>query len=776
MSVNRTSDDFIRIQAFWGLFLSHWHWFAFSVLVSLSFAVFYLLRTPEIYTRTASILVKDDSNGTGTAAMTEFSELAIFKSNTNINNELFTLKSPALMAEVVNRLGLNELYLVRKGLQQVELYKSSPVNVLFRNANPQGVSFVIKLVSKTDFVLTGFNGGDGEVAGKIGTPVKTPAGVCIVSATQHFTSDYVGEEILYVKERIASVANAYAGSLAVGLNDENTTIINLSIADASIQKAEDILNNLIDVYNEKWIQDRNQVSVSTSQFISERLGVIENELGHVDENISSFKSAHLMPDVQAASNIYMAQSVENKRLLLDLNAQLTTAQYVRQELNTKPISQLLPVNTGITSNNIAGQIDEYNNKVLNRNRLVANSDETNPMVHDLEKTLNSMKETIIQSVDNLIVSLSTQIRSVQQQQSNTTGQLASNPNQAKYLLSVERQQKVKEELYLYLLQKREENELSQAFTAYNTRVISSPHGSNSPTAPRRGSILMVAFSIGLLVPTVILFLKETLNTKVRGRKDLAALKAPLVGEIPLHAVGKRTWNLKRRTLENQVVVQNGNRNVINEAFRVLRSNIEFMMEKKTRSGVFVVTSFNSGSGKSFLTLNLAIAFAIKGKKVLVIDGDLRHGTLSTYAGSPKNGLSYYLGGKVDNWQDIVCTDGQHDKLDYIPIGTIPPNPTELLEEERLETLIGEVRGRYDYIFIDCPPIDILADTQILEKLADRTLFVVRTGLLDRSMIPELESIYEAKRFKNLSVILNGTAGNASRYKYGNYHRYYRQKD
>lgn len=558
------------------------------------------------------------------------------------------------------------------------------------------------------------------------------------------------------------MADSYTQKLRAELGNEDATIINLSIDDASVQKAEDILNTLIEVYNEKWIQDKNQIAVSTSRFIGERLGVIENELGHVDENISNYKSEHLLPDVQAASSLYMSQSAENKKEIQTLTNQLATAQFIRRELGGKEMNQPLPTNSGIANVNIESQIGEYNKMVLDRNRLIANSSEKNPLVKDLGNSMQSMKRTILQSVDNLIVSLNTQIRSIRQQEATTTQQLASNPSQAKYLLSVERQQKVKEGLYLYLLQKREENELSQAFTAYNTRMITAPRGSALPTAPNKKNILLVALALGLLVPAVIIFMQENMNTKVRGKKDLENLSVPYLGEIPLYFRNKKK---KNKFSEYAIVVEEGNRNIINEAFRVLRSNVDFMKSKNTEQKVFIETSFNPGSGKSFLSMNIAMSFAIKGKKVLVIDGDLRHGTVSAYVGSPKKGLSDYLGNKEVVWNELLVIDKKYPNLHIIPVGTIPPNPTELLEDGSLATLMQDLRDEYDYIFIDCPPIDIVADTQIIEQYADRTLFVVRAGLLDRSLLPELESIYQEKRFKNLSVILNGTESTGGRYGY-----------
>lgn len=787
--VGKPADDFIRIQDLWSMFVPKWYWFAISLFITLTIAVLYLLSTPPIYTRTAAILVKDNSkSSSSTSAMNDFSDLGIFKSNTNINNELLTLKSPTLMTEVVNRLGLNETFTIRKGLKNVDLYKVSPVTITFCDKIEVPLSFTIKFSSKKAFAISELeiSGEDiGEtLSAQMGDSIQTSAGIMIVSPTQEFTDAFIGTSIRYVRGSVRAAVDTYSNALVAELGNEDATIINLSINDTSIRKAEDILNTLIEVYNENWIRDKNQIAVSTSQFISDRLGVIESELGHVDENISSYKSEHLLPDVQAASSLYMAQSAENNKELSTLNNQLSTAQYIRRELNTKQLDQTLPANSGIVSANIETQISEYNNLVLDRNRLIANSSEKNPLVKNMASSLQSMQRTIIQSVDNLIVSLNTQIRSLRRQEEATTNRLASNPNQAKYLLSVERQQKVKEELYLYLLQKREENELSQAFTAYNTRLITAPRGSMFPTAPRKMNILLVAFAVGLLVPAVGIFMKENMNTKVRGRKDLENLSIPFIGEIPQYSgTKKKWWEFKHRKRQDMkiIVVNEGNRNIINEAFRVLRSNMDFMASKDNNQHVFVLTSFNPGSGKSFLAINIAISFAIKKKKILVIDGDLRHRTVSSYVDSPNKGLSDYLNNQIEDWKEIIVSYKGYTNLHILPIGTIPPNPTELLEDSKLSMLIEALRPEYDYIFIDCPPVDIVADAQIIEKWADCTIFVVRSGLLDRSMLSELENMYTGKRFKNLSMILNGTESTGGRYgyRYGyhyGYASYYGSKD
>lgn len=766
-------DDFLRIQDLLYLCLARWKWFVLSLAVTIGIATVYLLRTPAVYTRTASVLIKEDSKGKSVSSDLEsFSEFGLFQSSTNVNNELITFQSPALMTEVVKRLRLDMNYFVPgKFHRQVAYGLTLPVDVTISDLpENESAGFTLEVQSDGTLLLSDFtrNGTelDGkDIKGRLLDSITTPLGKIIIHTTPNYVKDetytlYVGKSSLY------NAVNYYASNLSVSLNNEKASVIDLSFRDNSTQRAEDVLSMLISIYNENWVKDKNQIAVSTSMFINERLGVIEQELGNVDEDISSYKSEHLLPDVQAASSMYMAQSSQTNAQILALNNQLYMTRYIRNYLsNDANRTQLLPANSGIESANIESQIAEYNKQLLQRNSLVANSSTENPLVVDMDQALTSMRGAIIRSIDNQIVTLNSQIKSLRQTEQQTTSRIAANPTQAKYLLSVERQQKVKEALYLFLLQKREENELSQAFTAYNTRIVTPPHGSMLPTSPVRKNIFMVAFALGLLIPVVIIFMCENMNTRVRGRKDLESVTVPFIGEIPLFVRRKNGIFRKKPQEVKAIVVKEGNRNIINEAFRVLRTNLEFMTGKDKASNIIIVTSFNPGSGKSFLTMNIAVSFAIKGKKVLVIDGDLRHGSASSYIDSPAKGLSDYLGGRIDSLDEIIVTDPKQKYLDILPVGTIPPNPTELLFDERLKQVIDTVREQYDYVLIDCPPIELVADTQIIEKLADRTIFVVRAGLLERSMLAELEKIYGEKKYKNMSLILNGTEGNGGRYGY-----------
>lgn len=771
----QANTDFLRIKDLLYICLAKWHWFVISLTVCLGVATVYLLRTPAVYTRTASILIKDDANGNSAGAnMTNFGDLGLITTNTNVINEMAVLQSPDLMREVVERLGLYMTYTVEGRFHKEIVYGDQlPIKVSLSGLRDnESASMLLHLDADGTYTLSDLtrNGASvgGTVKGKLNETVASPYGRLSVVTTARYKKGAEGD-IEVARTPIAAAAAGAAGGLGVTQAEEKSNIITLSYQDVNTQRADDILNALVQVYNENWLKDKNQIAVSTSLFINDRLGVIEGELGHVDNDISSYKSSNLLPDVQAVASMYMSQANEANSAVKELDNQIYMARYMRGYLTGDANrNQLLPASSGIDNSQLSSQITAYNSQLLERNNIVAKSSEKNPLVVEMDAALDAMRKALVRTIDNQIVALEAQVRMKQKSGGQATSQIASNPKQAKYLLSVERQQKVKEALYLYLLQKREENELSQAFTAYNTRVITRPSGSSRPTAPANQKILLTAFVMGLLIPIVIIYIMETANNVVRGRKDLNVLSTPIIGEIPLCLTRpKRKWWMRKeaKSEENAIVVKEGNRNIVNEAFRVLRSNIDFMMASQPGQNVFVFTSFNPGSGKSFLAMNMSVCFALKGKRVLAIDGDLRHGSTSAYVGSPQTGLTNYLSGMTDDWQTLVVRDKKYDNLHVLPIGKIPPNPIELLENGRIASLIAQARDMYDYILIDCPPIDVVADTQVLEKYADRTFFVVRAGLLDRSMLPDLEAIYQEKRFKNLSVILNATKSGGGRYSY-----------
>ena len=776
----------LSLSEIWGMCISHWQWFVLSLAVCLLAAALYILKTPPVYTRSASVLVKEDTKGQSIAGdvSAAFSDLGFGQVKVNVNNEIINFQSPDLMLEVVKRLHLETDYKQDALFYDRTLYGDRlPLRLEFLDlGNNESASLDLEpagagKVQLSNFVREKDKSAKGQsVSGAVGDTLATPLGRIALLASDYAEAPALEGTVHVGRSSLYGAARRYLAKMTAALSNKNATVIDLSIEDVNTQRAAEILNTMINVYNEIWIKDKNQITTSTNEFIADRLRVIEDELGDVDQTISTYKSEQRLPDIGASAGLDMQLSAEAGKRIQDLTNQLSIARYLSTYIRDAR-GTLLPANAGLQESNIQAQINQYNTAQLQRNRLAESSSEENYLVQDLDRQLTQLRSAILTSIDNYIVSTETQLAGSRSERAAADARISQNPRQAGQLLSDERQQKVKEALYLFLLQKREENELSQAFTAYNTRIVATPNGSNTPIAPNKKMILLVALMLGLALPFGFLYLREVTNTTVRGRKDLDRMAVPFLGELPAAYKPKKTllqrlipalYHPSDNPEERKIVVKPSSRNIINEAFRVVRTNLEFM-QGRDHQGAYVVmfTSMNPGSGKTFCSANLATAFAVKGRRTLAVDLDLRKQSLSEFAGKPKTGLSDYLTGRVDDYKSLIVKNINDTGLDILPVGTLPPNPAELLADTRLEEALAGLRSAYDYIFLDCPPVEIVTDADLINRFADTTVFIVRAGLLERVMLPEIDKYYTTKRYRNMAVLLNGTDGGGRYgYKYG----------
>jgi len=771
----------MTIMDFFHMCLAKWWWFVLSVAICGIIAVFYILTTPRVYTSSASVLIKSDSDS-GLKGSGQFSDIDLFQGNSNVNNEMEAFNSPALAIELVNEMDLNVTYSAKGTFRPIPLYgRTLPIKVEFLDL-PSSAYASLRVTLKADetvevdrfkTIISGDeNDSKDDVTGALGDTLQTIAGPIIVAKSVFYQPATDDMKIDVIHSSVIGTAGAVGTNLTVTQSDKKSTVIKLGYKANNAALAEDVLSTLITLYNKNWVNDKNQIAVSTSQFINDRLRVIEQELGNVDSDISSYKSSNLIPDLQAASQMYMQQANTANEQVNQLNNRLYMCKYIRQYIsNDENKTLLLPTNSGVEDSSLEALIREYNTNQLKRRNLVSESSNNHPMVLELDEVLSQLRSNIVRSVDNQITSLETQISTQQRTQQRSTAQMASNPTQAKYLLSVERQQKVKESLYLFLLQKREENELSQAFTAYNTRIIAPPMGRNNPVAPQSSKILLMAILLGLAIPAGIIYLMESTNNSVRGRKDLDKLEAPFLGEVP--EVKDPVGISKREllALRYQPRIKNGSTDILNEAVRIVRSNLDFMTSADINGierTVVMTTSANPGSGKTFFNMNIAVSNTLKGKKVCLIDLDIRRATLSRMVGKPKEGITSYLAGKIDDWHSIAVQPKEYENLTLVPAGRVVPNPTELLYSPRLEQLIKEAKKEFDLVFVDCPPVEVVADTSIIAKWVDMTIFVVRAGRFVRAMLPEVDKYYKEDKLPHMCVLLNGT--DVAKHGYG-YSRY-----
>lgn len=772
-------DNGLNMQDIWHMIWDYKWWYILSIAICLVLGALYLYRTAPVYQRTAKLIIQED---TQESALRDISAFAgNFKGTTvgdNVNNEVEAFTSPDLMKTVVERLGLQTTYIEHQFLRSVELYTSTPLQMSIVDGTVQSsFSFELKKVKDSllvleDFRVAGKKIKSGHVTGHPGDTLSTPVGKIRLIPTIGF-GDWDSKMTIRWNSSMA-VAKGYSGRLTASVSGKQTSVIVLGFNDRFPSRAENVLSTLIDVYNEEWIQDKNRSARNTTAFINERLVVIEQELGGIENSLKKFKEENKLTNMEMTSQAFINESTNYSAQSFEVSNQLAIASYIRDYL-TDPahVKDLLPANSGLSNNNIESQIAEYNEVVLNRDRLLASSSERNPLIADMNSSLNAMKATIIRSIDNHIATLELQADKIKGQEDQVLSRIASSSGQELELLSIERQQKVKETLYIYLLQKREENEIAGLVNVGNTRLIMNPNGSGSPVSPNKMMIMFAMIILGCAIPFGILFLKRTMDTSVHSRSDLAGVNLPFLGEIPLLGTDRRRKGLARlvspEKFDNtncRIFVRPGSRDYVNEAFRVLRTNIDMMTGRETGCKVMMTTSMFPNSGKTFMLMNLAASVALKGSKVLMIDLDLRKATLSKALNLNGTGVSSYLSGKTDTFMDHIREVQEH--LDLLPVGSLPPNPSELLLSERFKNMIDTLKNEYDYIFIDCPPIDMVADTYIIAGVVDISIYVVRAGVADKRNLYLLEQLRQDTRLKRLSLILNGVENYRRGYGYGRY--------
>ena len=780
VNLQQEEEESFNFLDFAKILLANWYWVVGCIAVALCVACINILRTTPTYTRNSSLLIKDEKKGKNamSSLSSEFQNLGFLQSDVNINNEIITISAPVLMQEVVKRLHLDVELSTRKQLHQVPLYDDSPIHLLMPQAGEDDVAtFKMRLNPNRTAELWDFkwnfsnNKGLQESSKHIIVPTnalaKTPVGIVIIQPTDKWKANFTDEEITVTKSKVKSVAAQFSSNLGVELNQKESTVLNITLTDASKQRADDVIYKLFDVYNEQWVKDKNRVAESTFDFITNRLELLSKELGDVDQKISDYRSETLLPDDKSVSTLFMQQSSRNNDQILTLNNQLSVARYIYEYISDRSKSdQYLPTNTGIGSTGIEEMIADYNKKLSARNDVLENSSESTPLVQKMNQDLAMQRSTIVHSLENLINQLSSQMRNWESADSETNEKIATAPRQAKQLLTIGRQQKVKEALYLYLLQKREENELSKTFTAWNTRIVQPPMGADAPSAPRKSMILLVALAAGFCIPAGLLFVRENMDNTVRGRSDLESMNTTLIGEIPAIR-NSRFHRISINNLDRIVMVKANCRDLINEAFRIVRTKLDYYLGSIGKDNkVIMLTSFNPNSGKTFITMNIAKVMSLKNQKVIVIDLDLRKASLSKLVQSPHHGISDYLSNFTDDFHQYIIKDGVSTNVDILPVGVVPPNPSEILQNNRLEELLKQLREEYDLVFIDCPPIDVVADANIIAQHVDVSIFVVRAGLMDRRALKDVDALSEEGTYKHMALLLNGTRYISS--SYGNY--------
>ena len=621
-------EPIITLSDIWHLIWGHKWWYVASLVIFLCAGAFYLYKTPKVYNRAAKVLIDEsDQDATMRNLGVASAGMMRLRSFNSVENEMEAFSSPDLMETVVTRLGLQTRYVEHQTLRDVELYRNSPFEVRFTGNNPvSGFSFDVTSAGEDQYTITAFRFSGEEalesMTAAYGDTLQTPVGSMIIYKDNALRSFEYPVTVSWSTSM--NTAKSYCGKLNVSLSGKESSVIVLSMNDTYPARAEVVLSSLIDVYNEVWIQNRNRSAINTAEFINERLVVIERDLSTVEDALKQYKSSNNLTDIKAVAQTYVTESSEYAAKSFEVNNQLSIAGYIKEYLNNPANSlSLIPSNLDLTSASVEAQIKEYNELVLQRDRLRAGSGENNPLIADLNNSLTAIRSAILRSVDNLIATLQLQLSKIESQEKQILARMSSSSGQELQLLSIERQQQIVQSLYMFLLEKREENELAALVNVGNTRVIVKPNGSSAPVSPDRTMTILIMLVLGLGAPFAYFFLRKVLDTSIKNKADLGNLSAPFLAEVP--KMGKDGYDRAKC----KIFVEAGKRDMMNEAFRVLRTNIDLMLGKKAASRVIMFTSFNPAAGKTFTIMNVAASMALKNSKVIMVDLDLRTATLST---------------------------------------------------------------------------------------------------------------------------------------------------
>lgn len=770
-------EEGLRLSELMELVTKNIWWYVGITLCCLTVALCYLYKTPTLYNRTAKVMI-DDSNQD--AAMRNLgmasANMMRMRSINSVENELEAFASPDLMEKVVERLGLQTSYVEKQFLRDVELYHNSPVEMRLAGGNPRGgFSFLVSPGKGGKVVLSDFLIRDEKikeaVSGSYGDTLTTPVGAVVIYPKSNI-EDF-NHDIRITWSSAGSAAKLYSSKMTLSLSARQTSVVVISMNDQYPSRADAVISTLIDVYNEEWISTKNRAAINTAEFINERLLVIQSDLDAVEQTLKEYKESNNLTDINAVAQNYLNQSSLYASKAFEVSNQISVARYIKDFLSDPAnANSLIPSNLGLSNADVGTQIAEYNELVLQRDKLLAGDTTHNPFLTNLSSSMASIRTAILTSIDNMIATLGLQLERIESQEQQIMARISSSSEQELQLLSIEREQQMLQNLYVFLLQKREDNELAALVNVGNTRLIVNPTGPGKPVAPNTQMILLAAFVLGLGLPFAFFFLRSVLDTSIKNKADLGPLSVPFLAELPMYERPKDRFKkfkwLRRKVMGhkdmNRIIVEHGSRDMMNEAFRVLRTNVDLMIGKKKGSQVLMFTSFNPAAGKTFSVMNLASSMSLKGAKVIMVDLDLRKASLSKALDMIHTGVAAYLNGKVDDFRPYV--DDLTPNLHLLPIGNLPPNPTELLLSERFRNMIEQMRDEYDYIFLDCPPIDIVADSSIVTELVDMTVFVMRAGHMDKKVLQNIESLYASDKYKYMTLILNCVDIKYKKYGYG----------
>jgi len=751
-------EDLISVMEIATLFIKHWKWIVLGLLLALAVAFVYLRYTTPVYKVASSVVLKEEGRSGPSAMPGTLEEIAMMSSVSNVENELYILKSRSMIRSVINRLDLHTSYIVEGRVKSMDLYTQSPVIVDMAQSDldrlRETISFEMQMESEEKVHIRGTVAGNAldTIFTQLPAVILTDVGAISFTRRHEIKPD---NRLLYVSiQHPDAVIGTYRGNLEVTQASRQATVINLALNTPYREKGRDFINTLIEVYNNEAIEDKNQEARNTQLFIEERIAIIDQELSTAEQNVEQYKQEEGLTDLQTDLQRDMQMGSQYEQRLVEVETQLNVVGSLNSYLdNPANSNKTIPSNIGVQDPTLSATTSEYNRLLLERERLSQSMTDDNPAMKRLNEQISGLRESIGASINSVQQGLQIQRREARNQANLFGGRVSAVPTQEREFMELSREQQIKASLFLMLLQKREENALALAAYANKAKVLDEA-ASEGMVAPRRMIILLAALMLGLLIPMGIIYLADMLQYRIRTRGDVDRVsKVPILSEVPKHPEE-----------ENIAVMENETR-PIDEAFRMLRTNLLLTLGADNK--VVTCTSTVSGEGKTFIALNTAISLSLLNKRVLLVGLDLRIPRLREYMNlETRDGITSYLSGFEKDLDRLIVPSGITENLFALPSGAIPPNPAELLSRPSLDAAFARLREEFDYIIVDSAPVSQVTDTQILNRVSDATVYVCRANYSSKGTLRFANDMMAQNRLKNMVLVVNDVDEFHHAYGYG----------
>lgn len=761
-------EESINLYAIFFKYLAYWPWFVASVLACLIIAFLYLRYQAPVYNVTSAVLIKeDDSRSKGMSAaggaIEALQSMGGFSMSNNFDNEVEILKSRTLIRKVITQLGLYISTAERRVTgYDIPLYKNSPIGVYMAPQEAEkleaGAKLELnysaegKLRIKVRYEMDEEERKEEKEFDKLPAVFPTPAGVFSFTLNDSILTEWKktrGGDVrlsAYVGSPTA-VAKNYGENLSVEATSKTTTIAQIAVQNTDKQRAVDFINCLVAFYNQDANDEKNEVAQKSAEFIEERIGIINQELGSTETQLADFKQKSGLTDLTSDAQLALQENSKYEQMRIENQTQIRLVEFLRDYINNPANEQeVIPSNVGLQDQNLSTVIDQYNNMIIERKRLLRTSSENNPAVVNMNTGIEAMRHNVQTTVASVLKGLQISKADIDRQARKFEGRISSAPQQEKEFLSIARQQEIKAQLYIMLLQKREENAITLAATATNGRIIEEAQADKYPVSPKKKIIALAALIIGLGIPVGFVYLRDLLKYKIENRDDVEKLTdVSILAELPRC----------KKPEKGAIVVRENKNGIMEETFRGLRTNLLFMLEKDQK--VILFSSTQPGEGKSFVAGNTAVSLAFLGKKVIIVGMDIRKPGLNKVFNLNRRaeGITNYLSDPEHvNLMDMVKHSDISPNLDILPGGPVPPNPTELVARTVLEDAINQLKERYDYVILDTAPIGMVTDTAIIGRVADICVYVCRADVTPKAGYRYINVLRDEHKFPKLATVIN----------------------